>query len=648
MLSEIIHLTPWKQSIAIHIASYMEDEGYKKGSLGVFKFLTNIQDKSIDLLASSLIQLQQQSPISKEYTQCILEAIVTYKIDVAEVFHFVTNFLLDYKVQEPVRSSSYRSNQLISSSTLQSTCRKTKAREYHQGDMIKSNEVICSECNVVMLKRSYKRHRKTVHSKSEALEQTNPETIDISSPEEDFEEEKYKPRRHKRSRLPVTTENTCFQNPSDCLNQQEESDSDYYDESTQNIVQGLSRSEKSSVSPSALSSSPRRRKYLHIPAMELPSMVTQELLNFLNRKGNNLSEVNRKLITLTLKRFCFQINCRSTSAQVILNLLDQEIISRASLNAFVDTFIRTDASKKTLHNNIRNLKTILDWRISCSTGSIGDESWLRRSKGAEDLLYSLSRSWKKQTTIEAASRGQEYFIAQGSWIPWADLQKAAQEGKKQLLDIQGQFDSLNHPKVQDCLKVQSLILLQLVITCRPQRTSIYNSLKLQDWIERKPSSTGEAMLSLNSFKTSATYKNLFFSVNKYVEEMIEHFIINFRNFLVDTNSEFLFLNAKGAMIDAGSIVTDALFKITGFKTTITRIREIYRTEAAEKLSYEDTMLLDDADCHSSSTVSIYYNKIDRRSLSEKADSVFKLLQCPTEESNIDLYQNPELQTIAEK
>jgi len=77
MLSEIIHLTPWKQSIAIHIASYMEDEGYKKGSLGVFKFLTNIQDKSIDLLSSSLIQLQQQSPISKEYTQCILEAIVT-------------------------------------------------------------------------------------------------------------------------------------------------------------------------------------------------------------------------------------------------------------------------------------------------------------------------------------------------------------------------------------------------------------------------------------------------------------------------------------------------------------------------------------------------------------------------------------------
>ena len=52
---------------------------------------------------------------------------------------------------------------------------------------------------------------------------------------------------------------------------------------------------------------------------------------------------------------------------------------------------------------------------------------------------------------------------------------------------------------------------------------IYNSLKLQDWIERKPSSTGEAMLSLNSLKTSATYKNLFFSVNKYVEEMIEHF-----------------------------------------------------------------------------------------------------------------------------
>ena len=648
MINDIMQLTPWKKCIAIHIASYLEDEGYKKGSLGVFKFLTNIQDKSFDLLASSLIQLQQQPALSKDYIQCILEAIVTYKIDVDEVFTFATNFLLDYKVQEQVKSSSCHSYQAMSSSTPPSTCRKTKAREYHQGDTIKSNEIICSECNVVMLKRSYKRHRKTVHSKSEALEPTNLDKIDISSPEEEFEEEKYKPRRIKRSRLHLSTENSCFQNSLDCSNRQEESDSDYYDEPTQNIFQGLSKSEKISVSPSASSSSPRRRKYLHIPSIELPSMVTQELLNFLNRKGNNVSEVNRKLIVLTLKRFCFQVNCRSTSAQVILNQLDQEIISRASINAFVDTFIRTEASKKTLHNNIRNLKTILDWRISCSTGSIGDESWLRRSKGAEDLLYSLSRSWKKQTTIEAASRGQEYFIAQGSWIPWADLQKAAQEGKKQLLDIQGQFDSLNHPKVQDCLKVQSLILLQLVITCRPQRTSIYNSLKLQDWIERKPSSTGEAMLSLNSFKTSATYKNLFFSVNKYVEEMIEHFIINFRNFLVDTNSELLFLNAKGAMIDAGSIVTDALFKITGFKTTITRIREIYRTEAAEKLSYEDTMLLDDADCHSSSTVSIYYNKIDRRSLSEKADSVFKLLQCPTDDSNIDLHQNPELQTIAEK
>jgi hypothetical protein len=60
------------------------------------------------------------------------------------------------------------------------------------------------------------------------------------------------------------------------------------------------------------------------------------------------------------------------------------------------------------------------------------------------------------------------------------------------------------------------------------------------------------------------------------------------------------------------------------------------------------MLLDDADCHSSSAVSIYYNKIDRRILSEKADSVFKLLQCPTDDSNIDLQQNPEFQKIAEK
>lgn len=34
MIQETIHLSPWKQTIAIHIASYIENEGYKKGILG--------------------------------------------------------------------------------------------------------------------------------------------------------------------------------------------------------------------------------------------------------------------------------------------------------------------------------------------------------------------------------------------------------------------------------------------------------------------------------------------------------------------------------------------------------------------------------------------------------------------------------------
>lgn len=84
----------------------------------------------MDLLSTSLVRLrqdQQQSStdfLPNDFSQYILEAIVTNKIDTAEVFQLFTNFLLDYKVQETQQSPSQPSKQIMSSSTSASTCRE--------------------------------------------------------------------------------------------------------------------------------------------------------------------------------------------------------------------------------------------------------------------------------------------------------------------------------------------------------------------------------------------------------------------------------------------------------------------------------------------------------------------------------------------
>lgn len=233
----------------------------------------------------------------------------------------------------------------------------------------------------------------------------------------------------------------------------------------------------------------------------------------------------------------------------------------------------------------------------------------------------LTRLWRKSTTREASNRDQEYFKSQGSWISWQQVQQAALDSEKYLSKFETQFDfskpCYSPPSIQEVFSCESLMLFQLVAKCRPQRPAVYNSLSLQDWVQRQKHESGDSLISTSKFKTSDTYKRLCFTVPQVLDSRIESFVHNFRNLLVQSHSSSLFINRKGYCIDSGSIITDILNLSTGTRTKITRIRETCRSEAAGRLTHEDTALLDEADGHSPQTVPIFYNKTDH--VSYKAD-----------------------------
>jgi hypothetical protein len=620
-LGNLIQLTPWKKQIAVNIYLYVEEVGFKKASLEAFRIVTSIAD--LPIVTSSLIKARQEPADSKnQMIESILGAVVGMNIAAEEVSHFVTNFLLELQKEHQAVASTTTtttkkppvSGSCSTKREISPVSRKTKAKVFEEGTILSQNEIVCPDCNVVLLKKSMSRHRTKLHptTKSEV------EIEKLDEPDEEDNameqaEDKYHPRRRKRGRkfFPSTLNSN--------------SDSDYLSEESSAEVLLVQKNTRTTSS----STSPRRRAILDIPSSEIPPSIMKNITEFLDRKGTHFSSVNRKLIVLTLKRFIY-FTCKESAVEktpaYILNCLDRDIISFAILNSFVDVFISHEAQGKTVLNNIRNLQIILQWRVSCASNSIGDESWIRRSEKATDHLMGLARSWKKSTTREASNRDQEFFKRQGSWISWQQVQQAALDSEKELSKFETQFDlskpSYCPPSIQEVLSYESLLLFQLVAKCRPQRPAVYNSLSLQDWIQRQKHESGDSLISTTNFKTSETYKRLCFTVPHMLDSRIEGFVHNFRNLLVQSHSSSLFINRKGDCIDSGSIITDTVNLLTGTRTTITRIREAYRTEAAARLTHQDAAILDEADGHSPQTVAIYYNKIDREVLSHKADLLF--------------------------
>lgn len=610
-LGNLIQLTPWKKQIAVNIYLYVEEVGFKKASLEAFRIVTFIAD--LPVVTSSLIKARQEpSDPKNQMIESILGAVVAMNIAAEEVSHFVTNFLLELqKEHQAVASTTTTKKPPVSGSCstkreISPVSRKTKAKVFEEGTILSQNEIVCPDCNVVLLKKSMSRHRAKLHptTKSEV------EVEKLDEPEDNAMEQ---------------TGRKFFPSGLRFVSEISNSDSDYVSEESSAEVLLAQKNPRNT----STSTSPRRRAVLDIPSSEIPPSIMNNVTEFLDRKGTHFSSVNRKLIVLTLKRFIY-FTCKESAVEktpaYILNCLDRDIISFAILNSFVDVFISHEAQGKTVLNNIRNLQIILQWRVSCASNSIGDESWIRRSEKAMEQLNCLARSWKKSTTREASNRDQEFFKRQGSWISWEQVQQAALESEKELSKFETQFDltkpSYCPPSIQEVLSYESLLLFQLVAKCRPQRPAVYNSLSLQDWIQRQKHESGDSLISITNFKTSETYKRLCFTVPHILDSRIEGFVHNFRNFLVQSHSSSLFINRKGDCIDSGSIITDTVNLLTGTRTTITRIREAYRTEAAARLTHQDAAILDEADGHSPQTVAIYYNKIDREVLSHKADLLF--------------------------
>jgi predicted transcriptional regulator YheO len=588
----LAHLTPWKQKVAISVADFIHSCGIQKGSIAVFKLALTLSDA--DTVESTLVKLRQEgsTDTKAEMQIAMYEAVISSNIHPNEVSEFVTNLLMD--LQKELQKQEYDSTsvKIPVSTSANSTPRKTKARIYTEGVHLKPSEVICAECNVVVLKKSLKRHKIKMHPKSEVQEVEEvheDQQNDAFDVELEAFDEVYKKRRKRRHKILSTASSTPLSSDG--------SDDDYEDS-----ISSTTRSSLNSVNQS-----PKRRMVLEIPSCDIPTVVQSNLGDYLQRKGSHSSSTDRKLILLTLKRFVFKI-IPSGDPSKIMNILDQEIISTSCLNGFIDTFIKQQAQSKTILNNIRNLQIILDWRISASSGSIGDESWLRRSRNAEEHLKNLARNWKKKSTSESKKRDQDFYIAQESWISWKILLQAAAQAQIKILEMQ----EISSPTKRQAQVFQELAIITFVIKCRPQRPAVYNTLKISDWTSRSSST-----FILKNFKTSSTYGNLCITLDPDVESNLEIFINVFRPSLVnDAKLDNIFL------ADVGSTVTDGLFKLTGVKTSITRIRQIYRTEAALLLSQEDAGILDEADGHSPETVSIYYNKLDRKKITERADSIF--------------------------
>lgn len=310
-----------------------------------------------------------------------------------------------------------------------------------------------------------------------------------------------------------------------------------------------------------------------------------------------------------------------------MNLVSNCVVHRALRSvANITSFLENlgsmpDISSKTVLNAITRLGVLIRWRQSRLSSSIADLKCQMQLTNVHRSLDHIRKAWQISANKEDFDKDETYYKSKGLWMDYSDVrdifEKSCQEMWAKAVDE------------EDLKLIMTLILLSMMCLARPSaRTQTYCNLTIGDIRRAEDTKNPEyRQVQVLEFKTASVYKTLFLSMHRRTFVMIDKYL-ELRKY--PTDREPLFINTarntKCSGTDLHRYLHTFVFKLTegSISLSINSIRKAYRTamEKTQCLSNLDKEFLDSADTHSTKVVNQHYNKVSRKTVSERADDFY--------------------------